>query len=74
MALYWFADWIWRGINQFKGIAEKALEFIKLLAFRDAIWGIEGKPGNEKRDVTFNFKTFEGLEHFEKIRREIDLD
>lgn len=52
--------------------AEQALKFIKLLAFRDAIWEIEGKPENEKIDISFNFKTNEGLEHFEKMRKEIE--
>lgn len=52
--------------------AEEALKFIKLLAFRDAIWAIEGKPENEEIDISFDFKTPEGLEHFDKMRREIE--
>lgn len=55
-----------------KESAEQALEFIKLLAFRDAIWEIEGKPENEEIDISFNFKTIEGLKHFMKMRKEID--
>ena len=51
--------------------AEEALKFIKFLAFRDAIWAIEGKPENEKIEISFKFKTNEGTEHFEKMRREI---
>lgn len=54
-----------------KESAEEALEFTKLLAFRDAIWEIEGKPENEETDISFRFKTNEGLEHFEKMKKEI---
>lgn len=50
---------------------EQALKFIKLLAFRDAIWEIDGKPENTDIEISFRFKTPEGLAHFYKIRREI---
>ena len=82
----WYIDIIgdickWAGVmrtqtpNHFtsKESAKQALEFIKLLAFRDAIWAIEGKPENEDINIIFRFKTNEGLERFEKMRREIEL-
>ena len=55
-----------------KKSAEQSLEFIKLLAFRDAIWAIEGKPENENIEIAIRFKTPEGLEHFEKMKKEMD--
>ena len=51
---------------------EQALKFIKFLAFRDAIWEIEGKPENTDIEISFRFKTNEGLEHFEKMKKEIE--
>ena len=57
-----------------KESAGQALEFIRLLAFRDAIWEIEGEPENTDIDISFRFKTNEGTEHFEKMRRELELE
>ena len=56
-----------------KKSAEQALKFIKLLAFRDAIWEIEGEPENTDINIIFRFKTPEGLAHFYKMKREIEL-
>lgn len=52
-----------------KESGEQALKFIKLLAFRDAIWEIEGKPENTDIDISFRFKTPDGLEHFMKMKK-----